>query len=158
MDLSLNLSNIDNTLIEEAGPVVMQIATAIVNSRTNTLRPTGESMAAKSIRGVLRGDFQSRLVAAMTTEERTVQQNAAAISAGTGATLDGIGGSLGIERNRDELDVGYRIRLETANDLELQPLRSAFRTAAENLTVVLLGAVGPVLDVVNETVSEMAQT
>jgi hypothetical protein len=158
-NLNLTINNLDSILTSEAGPIVAAIACQVITARTNAARPTDETMAAKSIRGMMRGDFQARLAKAMQVEEQQVMQLTNALARSAGDVLDALGASMGdgLERSRDESDEDYRARLEAANDLETKPIRLAMRTAADNLAAELLGSPGPVLDLLSATTSEMSK-
>jgi hypothetical protein len=157
-NLNLSLPNIQDTLKAEAAPVVLELACRIIIARTNAARPTDESMAAKSIRGMMRGDFQARLAAALQDEEKHVLAVQNALTKAQGAALDGIGGTMGTPRVEGETDADYRARLEGANDLEAKPVRSSLRSAAEALADTLLENPGPVVDLLNATANVMANT
>lgn len=154
-NLNLNLSNIQDTLKAEAGPAVAELACRVAQARANAARPTDESLAVRSIRGAMQGSFQARIAKAMGEEERSVQQIATALAKSKGAALDGLGGAMAVAREHEESDDDYRVRLEAANDLELKPLRSAIREAGETLMETLVNNPGPVLDLINETATDM---
>ena len=157
-NLNINLTNIEDTLKAEAAPVVLELACRVVIARTNAARPSDESMAAKSIRGMMRGDFQARIAKAMTDEERGVQQIGDALGRAKGAVLDGLGATMSVARNPDETDEDFRARLGAANNLEDKPVRTAIRDAADALVAALLEAPGPVMALVTATADEMSQS